>query len=57
MLAWGKGMKRSFPSFPLLHAVKFHQLISGDPKETVMSEPLMLRGLGSAKYPEFQGLI
>lgn len=52
-----KGMQCSFPRYPLLYTVKFCQLISGDPKETVMSEPLVLRGLGSAKHPEFHGLI
>lgn len=60
MLAWRKRNVVLIPRYPLLHTVKFCQLISnslGDPKETVISETLMLRGLGSAKHPEFQGLI
>lgn len=49
-------MQSSFLSYPHLHAVKFHQLLSGDPKETVISDTPVLRSLGSAKHPEFQGL-
>lgn len=33
-LTWEKRMQHSFPSYPLLHAVKFCQVISGDAKET-----------------------
>lgn len=44
-------MQSSFPNYPLLHVVKFHQLLSGDPGETLISVALMLRSLGSAKYP------
>lgn len=44
-------MQSSFPNYPLLHVVKFHQLLSGDPGETLISVALMLRSLGSAKCP------
>lgn len=44
-------MQSSFPIYALLHAVKFHQLLLGDPRETLISVTLMLRSLGSAKYP------
>lgn len=33
----GKGMQSSFPNYPPLHAVKYHQLLSGDPRETLIS--------------------
>lgn len=56
-LAWAKWMQCSFPRHPLLYTMKFCQSISWDPNEIVIREPLVLRGLGSAKHPEFQGLI